>query len=575
MTFKPTAEQQAALDAFTSGGSLTLTAGAGTGKTSTLRLLSEAAGTRRGLYAAFNRAIATDAKGSFPRNVTVKTTYALAFAAVGHRFSQRLSGPRIPMQQAANQLGIRSAIKVGERTMIQPAQQARLAIEMATRFCNSADPDLNATHLGAVTGLDPADRLDVADNLLPYARKVWADWQDPNGDKFRYPHDAYVKSWCLTGPSLGYDFLLFDEAQDTAPVIADLVAQQQAQGTQIVVVGDQNQAIYGWRGAVDSMGMFTTEHALQLSQSFRFGQAVADEANKWLERIGGDLRLTGTPAITSTVTDNPLPAPDVVLCRTNAGTIAEVMAAHKAGQRVAIVGGGQDAQRLAKAAEALQNGRPTSHPELALFPSWAAVQDYVDQGDAPDLKPFVRLIDEYAAAVIIDAIQKAVPEPAADRIVSTAHKSKGREWQSVQIHDDFPEPRTDPETGDEETPGSDEAMLAYVAVTRARQTLARGTLSWVDQHPTQPSPAKSPAPAVKTTPGDLLATLRSQLETPPQATPDAAPEPVAAARPATVDLTVTLDADLAAWLDGEAHSRATTAEDLVRRLIQSRRDWTA
>ncbi|MDN5892871.1 MAG: UvrD-helicase domain-containing protein [Nocardioides sp.] len=557
MTFTPTDEQRAAVDAFAAGNSLTLTAGAGTGKTATLRLLAEAAQGRRGLYAAFNRAIATDAKGSFPTNVTVKTTHALAFAAVGHRFKDRLNGPRIPAQQVANQLGIRTGIKLGDQTVLQPAQQARLAIDMATRFCNSADPEVSSKHLAPVPGLDPADHLDVADLLLPYARQVWDDWCDPHSDSFKYPHDAYVKTWCLTNPSLGYDFLLFDECQDTAPVIANLVAQQQSQGTQIVVVGDPNQAIYGWRGAVDSMGMFTTDHALQLSQSFRFGPAVADEANKWLERIGGPLRLTGTDTIRSQVTVTPLAAADAVLCRTNAGTVSEVMAAHQAAQKVAIVGGGQDALRLAEAAEALQGGRATSHPELALFSSWAAVQDHVDQGDANDLRPFVRLIDEHGARVVIDAINKAVPEQAAERVVSTAHKAKGREWDSVQIHSDFPEPKVDPETGEEQVPGDEEAMLAYVAITRARRHLSRGTLAWVDSatvpasapKPTTPTPAQVPGPAKVADPWAEHESDRPRLE-------------------------LTLDQDLARWLTGEAVARGTTPEDLVERLIRARREWT-
>lgn len=571
MTFKPTEEQQAALDAFARGDSLTLTAGAGTGKTSTLRLLSEAASRRRGLYAAFNKAIATDAQGAFPRNVTVKTTHALAFAAVGRQYAHRLNGPRIPMQQAVKALGIRGAIKTSSDTLIQPVQQARLALDMATRFCNSNDDHLTARHLAPTAGLHPDDHYDVADTLLPYARRVWADWQNPDGDKFKFPHDAYVKIFALTKPLFGYDFLLFDEAQDTTEVMAGMVAHQQANGAQLVVVGDSAQAIYEWRGAVDAMGMFHTDHHLLLSQSFRFGPAVADEANRWLDRIGTPLRLTGTPTITSTVTNNPLGDPDVVLCRSNAGTISELMAAHEAGKKVAIVGGGQDARRLAEAAEALQNGRPTSHPELALFPTWGAVQDHVEQGDSTDLRPFVRLIDDHGPAVIMQAIDRAVPEAAADRTVSTAHKAKGREWDRVQIHSDFPEPRVDPETGATEEPSRDEAMLAYVAVTRARRTLGRGSLEWIT----------TASPTVRPTPAAAAARSRPLVASSP-AVPAAAPPKVVLpssweqgnAQGDQEALVVRLDADLMAWLRLEAVARATTVEDLVERLIRARRDWS-
>jgi hypothetical protein len=53
--------------------------------------------------------------------------------------------------------------------------------------------------------------------------------------------------------------------------------------------------------ARDVMSTFDAT-ALTLSRSFRFGAAVATEANRWLAIAGQPLRITGTPDITSTVT---------------------------------------------------------------------------------------------------------------------------------------------------------------------------------------------------------------------------------------------------------------------------------
>jgi superfamily I DNA/RNA helicase len=111
-----------------------------------------------------------------------------------------------------------------------------------------------------------------------------------------------------------------------------------------------------------------------------------------------------------------------------------------------------------------------------VFATWAALREYVDSEQAGrDLKPFVDLIDSHGAEVIIAAIDSLVDERRADTVVS-AHKAKGREWDSVQIADDFPVP-----VGGNEIPRSD-AMLAYVAVTRARKQLDRGGLAWIDQY---------------------------------------------------------------------------------------------
>jgi hypothetical protein len=71
-------------------------------------------------------------------------------------------------------------------------------------------------------------------------------------------------------------------------------------------------------------------------------------------------------------------------------------------------------------------------------------------------------------------------------IISTAHKAKGREWGSVQIGEDFepPPPVLDPLTG-EPGPGpikKADAMLHYVAVTRGRQVVHRGSLAYIDDY---------------------------------------------------------------------------------------------
>jgi Rad3-related DNA helicase len=62
----PTEEQQAIVEAYLAQHNLVIEAGAGTGKTSTPRPLASAAPGRRGVYVAYNRAIADDAKRSFP-----------------------------------------------------------------------------------------------------------------------------------------------------------------------------------------------------------------------------------------------------------------------------------------------------------------------------------------------------------------------------------------------------------------------------------------------------------------------------------------------------------------------------
>ena len=67
-------------------------------------------------------------------------------------------------------------------------------------------------------------------------------------------------------------------------------------------------------------------------------------------------------------------------------------------------------------------------------------------------------------------------------LVTTAHKSKGLQWNNVRIFDDFWGPRTNKKTGELEMPADEELRLAYVALTRAQKKLDPGTLSWIYEY---------------------------------------------------------------------------------------------
>ena len=468
----PTAEQADIIAACQSGEHLVIEAGAGTGKTSTLKMAASVMG-RRGLYIAFNRAIARDAARSFPKNVTCSTAHSLAFRAVGHAYKARLDGPRLPARQAAELLGIAEPLVLGERR-VDPAQLARLATETVARFCRTADREIGRHHVPEVNGIDGAAAAALADVVHPLAVAAWEDLTKVDG-KLRFTHDCYLKMWALTDPRLDADYILFDEAQDADPLIASVV---QGQDAQLIAVGDTQQAIYEWRGAVNAIETWPARTRLYLTQSWRFGPAVADEANKWLSLLNARLRLTGAPTLASRLA--PLAEPRAILCRTNAEAMGQAMTALAGGRRVALVGGGATIAKLARAAADLQAGRTTDHPELFAFTSWAEVQDYVHQDEAgADLAALVRMVDDHGTDAILDATRRLSEERAADVVVSTAHRAKGREWDTVRIARDFRQPKAD-ENGVPGRVPKGEARLAYVAVTRPKRVLDREGLEWID-----------------------------------------------------------------------------------------------
>jgi AAA domain/UvrD-like helicase C-terminal domain len=468
--FSPTAEQQACLEAFDSGNHMVIEAGAGTGKTSTLKLLANAT-QHRGIYVAYNRAIANDARESFPDNVECATAHSFAFRAVGKDYEDRLNAPRMKPWDFPKHLRLFNMIEPAPGMYLSAMKQGRLIRDGMARFCYSSDQQPEWWHIPNVNGLEPDQSKALRLELLPYLRKYWEDVQSKSG-RLPFTHDMYLKIWALGEPELPASFILFDEAQDANQVIADLVLKQDAQ---LIAVGDQSQAIYGWRGAVDAMANWPAAHRLQLSQSFRFGPAVADEANKWLALLDAPLRLSGYEKINSVVTN--LDEPNAILCRTNAEVVARALGAQERAQDVAIVGGTTEILRFAEAAAQLQANQPTNHPDLMLFNNWGEVQAFVADGDAPDLKVFVNAIDTHGVERVMNLANNTVGEDEADVIVSTAHKAKGREWRAVKIGNDFTPP-----SGEDEEPSRAELMLAYVAVTRAKKKLDVGALDWVDSY---------------------------------------------------------------------------------------------
>ena len=475
----PTAEQAQAVELFRSGGSLVIEAGAGTGKTSTLVLIAEDAGRRRGQYVAFNKALVTDSAGKFHSGVASNTAHSLAFRAVGRHFAHRLNGDRMPAWQLAKALGIEPIHTTafdGSPKTLTPTFLANHLKRAISQFCRTVDTEIGTPHFEYIDGLDQPSpegmrtyvkNLEVRRALLPAARELWADLREPTG-RLPFTHDIYLKLWQLGDPLIDASYILFDEAQDANPVIADIVARQAIRGVQLVYVGDSQQEIYGWTGAVNALGTVRADNRTFLTQSFRFGQAVADRANEVLEDLDAVLRLTGNPAIDSTV--GTVERPRAILTRTNATGIRTLMTLQSAGIRPHYLGGSSDVLGFARAAEELMTTGRTSHHDLACFDGWQAVQQYVkEDADGQDLALMVRLVDDFGTEAIVGALGQMPPETTADLVITTAHKAKGRQWESVQLAPDFA-PKPDKE-GNLSIPSDAEQRLLYVALTRAQLRL--------------------------------------------------------------------------------------------------------
>ena len=452
--YRLTHEQDFAVDLATGGGSLKIEAYAGAGKTSTLSAISDAMPARKGLYLAFNKTIQTEASLTFPRHVECRTAHSLAYRAVGYKYKhrlQRLSGTLLAEKYLKLQEGVYD---------LSLPMTGNLILDTLNRFTQSADEVVSRDHAPwfSLKSIDDlAARYAIVEAIVPLAQRTWSMMIDPKAE-IPITHDAYLKLWGLSDPVINKDFILFDECQDANPVMLALVCSQKAQK---VFVGDRYQQIYSWRGAINAMQDITTDNTCLISQSFRFGPPIAKVGNAILNNhLEAGVAIQGFDQISSRV--EAIDCPDVILCRTNARMISTLIDRLNKGEKVAVVGGCKDLAILLKGAQTLMAGRRTLQRDLALFKTWREVMEFSETESGSDLAPMVRLINDHDIDALVNVLEHTdkVKENQADLILSTAHKSKGREWSSVKLENDFRHPGSQGYT-------DEESNLLYVAATRA------------------------------------------------------------------------------------------------------------
>lgn len=272
----PDKYQQAVIDdcANRNGGHFVVRARAGSGKSSTI--LNAVERVPRGLsvlVCAFNSKIKTElARKTDERGLhaDVQTLHSYGFRQCGrmqidHGKLRRHSDPVLIGAPSEYAQAVRKAVSLAK---------GKLCVERQEVI------DLIPAH---ALDIPEAEEQRFAEDVLGIMRACYVDKDALDfDDQIWLPVMRKSRVW-------QYDYVFIDETQDLNLAQIRLATMACRQGGRIIAVGDNRQAIYGFRGA-DSRAMKRVVDELQgyvlpLSVSYRCGKAIIKEAQRWVPDI--------------------------------------------------------------------------------------------------------------------------------------------------------------------------------------------------------------------------------------------------------------------------------------------------
>jgi superfamily I DNA/RNA helicase len=480
-----TEEQNAIIQ---SAGDIKINAVAGSGKTTTI--IQYAASRAKGakiLYLAFNKSVKLEAKKRFTEmglhNVQVETAHSLAYKRIVMHSAYKVCQKEYTTYEIANQLGLQdTGEKHGEYIL------ANHIGKFIAYFCNSSAAkvqDLN--YLDIVT--DEKAKTFVHNFYQHIEKGTRLLLSKMHNGTIDITHDFYLKLFQLSNPVLPYDYILFDEGQDASPAMLDIFIKQKATK---VIVGDTHQQIYSWRHAVNSLGKVGFKD-YYLSTSFRFGQ---DIANLSMEVLSWKQHLQEVQPVIINGMGKPFKAgTKATIARTNLGLLLRAISfitEHKDIKHLYFEGNihsytyADEGASLYDVLHLYNNKRDAIKDKLiGSMSKMEDLEEYIEKTEDVQLGMMVEIVKEYENEIfsLIKSLKSKhvgdEEKEKAEMIFSTVHRSKGMEYDAVQLVEDFVTERKleklkEEKKEDEELNSAkwnEEINLLYVAITRTKGLL--------------------------------------------------------------------------------------------------------
>lgn len=463
----PTQEQ---LDIITAAKStkdnLIISALAGAAKTSTLVLIAKALGTTSTLCLAFNKKIQIEMEARLPSNCQART-----LNSVGHRMWGDFLGKRLVIDARKTYRLLKDLVD-----QLEPKEKSEAY-------------DSFSDLLRAIDGLKSAGW--IPEGSFPHARPLMDDseaqeWLDeiPTGVEWDLIRAVSILSMreAMTGtvdfndqilcPTIfpasfnSFPLTMVDEAQDLS-ALNHMMLKKLVKNNRLIAVGDECQAIYGFRGAhEESMGLLKQQFnmtPLYLTISFRCPIKVV-EAAKWRAPMMKypDWAVEGTVTVAGEWRTSELPQNAAIICRNNAPLFSTAIRLLKNGRYPELVGNdiGKNLLKIMG-----KFGKPDM-PQRKVMEAIAQWEDEKlkkarDEGKVHDQAACLRIFAEQGKDLGSAMLYAETIFNSSGPIkLMTGHKSKGLEFDDVY----FLDAKLVGNQGQEKN-------LRYVIITRAKQNL--------------------------------------------------------------------------------------------------------
>ena len=451
--------------------SIKINAFAGTGKTTTLKLISQKYSEKKILYLAFNSAIKNEASSIFPNNTFVKTTHGLAYGAIKKNTTIDL-----------NKITNYRAIDISKEFEIT-YNQAVGALKIFENFCNSTLSEIEPKDIEHKTAKNMFDKMLIS--------------------KMKPTHAFYLKYYYLlisTGQiqQFNYDIIMLDEAQDTNEVTLGIF---EALSSKVkIYVGDEHQQIYSFRGSKNALNKIKSDKKLYLSCSFRFNASIASYANILLKNFKNE----SVSIDTLKEKKDDIIESNGYISRTNAQLISIISERIQNRKPFVTVRDPNEIFNLTIEVHYILTHQKTEVKRNRFLKDFAnedEILDYANEVDDYELKSALKMAKEYKEKIfefkdISDKFFTAWKNRTSNGFeqrkheilfLTTAHTAKGLEWDRVTIADDFTDFADlivdfgcdDLKMFKEEQnhlPNQeiiDEFNLFYVAITRAKKVVVK------------------------------------------------------------------------------------------------------